>query len=98
MDVHARGADPLDRVEVRLEGARDRPPLALVPHEHLERRLDAGSGECGADVVQVRAQVLLDRTGPVAADLDHVETVLLREANLVYRRSAVVAETTARPP
>ena len=89
MDVHPRDAEPLDRAEVRLERARDRAWLALVPHEHLEHRLDRRGREGGSHLVEVRAQVVLDRAGPVASDLDHVEAVLLRELDLVRGRPPV---------
>ena len=52
MHVHARDAEADDRVEIRLERARDRARLALVPHEHLERRLDARGRERSSDLVE----------------------------------------------
>ena len=69
-----------------------------VPHEHLQRRLDTGRDERGSGLVEIRPQILLDRTRAVGADLDRVEAVLACEADLVDRRPPVEREEPPHHP
>ncbi len=100
MDVDAAAAERVDRREVQLErvgqgAAVARPAPCVDADEHLEHELDPALVERPAHVGEPGAEVLLDRAGAVAPQLDRLEPCRRGEDDLLDGRAPVAGEESA---